>query len=293
MADAASPRLAGRLSRPPRGWPFSNQARRHLHRRDPLGGTSDFTATIHWGDGNTSTGTVLLVSHGASSSSYQVLGGHTYAVAERTRHRVDCRCRRFHGQHQPHATIATVPSNILLLIPTQAGALTVTGQGQIKVSGTVQVDSNSSKALQESGKASISAGHIDIVGGDQISGQATTSVSPSSGSVRGRSADGVRRPQSGDISPHQQGAVTLTGKNTDHQPGILHIDHGLRPGDVDPAARYLCPCGRGLLVSGQATVNGPGVMIYNAGSNFVNNGAAGGTFAPSTSAARPTSTSRR
>ena len=36
--------------------------------------------------------------------------------------------------------------------------------------------------------------------------------------------------------------------------------------------------GGGFNLSGSATVQGSGVMIYNAGSNFTNNGAAGGTF---------------
>jgi hypothetical protein len=177
-------------------------------------------------------------------------------------------------------TIARVGSNILLLNATQAGALTVTGQGQVKVSGTVQVDSSSSKALQESGKASISAGQIDIVGGDQITGQATTSVPPVLG------APSVADPLLALTAPDpvtyhltDMGAVKLAGQNTQTiSPGIYTSITVSGQATLNLLPGIYVVAGGGLTVSGQATVNGWGVMIYNAGSNFVNNGAAGGTF---------------
>jgi hypothetical protein len=263
------------------GLPFSNQLVATFTDATPLGGTGDFTATIHWGDGNTSTGTVVLVNHGANSSSYQVLGGHTYAVGGTypiTVSIVDVGGATANTNLTP--TIATVQSNILLLNPTQAGALTVSGQGQVQVSGTVQVDSSSSKALQESGKASISAGNIDVVGGDQITGQATTGVTPVLGAPS--VADpllALTAPNLGTYHLSNMGAVNLAGKSTQTiSPGIYTsiTVSGQAALTLLPGIYVLA--GGGLTVSGQASVNGPGVMIYNAGSNFVNNGGAGGTF---------------
>jgi hypothetical protein len=281
VADAAFAATGGPAFNAPEGLPFSNQLVATVSDATPLGGTGDFTATIHWGDGNTSTGTVVPVSHGASSSSYQVLGGHTYAVGGMypvTVSIVDVGGSTANTNLTP--TIATVQSNILLLNPTQAGALTVTGQGQIKLSGTVQVDSSSSSALQESAKASISAGHINIVGGDQISGQATTSVPPVLQALSVADPLMALAPPN-PVNDHlaNLGAVNLTGKNTQTiSPGIYTsiTVSGQATLTLMPGIYVLA--GGGLTVSGQATVNGSGVMIYNAGSNFVNTGAAGGTF---------------
>jgi hypothetical protein len=281
VADAALAATGAPAFQAPEGLPFSNQLVATFTDATPLGGTGDFTATIHWGDGNTSTGTVLLVGHGASSSSYQVLGGHTYAVGRAypiTVSIVDVGGATANTNLTP--TIATVPSNILLLNPTQAGALTVTGQGQVKVGGTVQVDSSSSRALQESGKANISAGNINIVGGDQISGQATTSVTPVLGAPS--VADplmALTAPDPGTYPLTSMGAVNLAGKNTQTiSPGIYTSITVTGQATLNLLPGIYVLAGGGLTVSGQATVNGPGVLIYNAGSNFVNGGAAGGTF---------------
>jgi hypothetical protein len=281
VADAALAATAGPAFNAPEGLPFSNQLVATFTDATPLGGTGDFTATIHWGDGNTSTGTVVLVGHGASSSSYQVLGGHTYAVGGAypiTVSIVDVGGATANTNLTP--TIAMVGSNILLLNPTQAGALTVTGQGQVKVSGTVQVDSTSPRALQESGKANITAGNIDIVGGDHITGQTTTSVTPVLG------APSVADPLMALTAPNpatyhlsNMGAVNLAGKSTQTiSPGIYTSITVSGQATLNLLPGIYVLAGGGLTVSGQATVNGPGVMIYNAGSNFVNNGAAGGTF---------------
>jgi hypothetical protein len=75
------------------------------------------------------------------------------------------------------------------------------------------------------------------------------------------------------------GAVNLAGKNSQTiSPGIYTSITVSGQATLTLMPGIYVVAGGGLTVSGQATVNGSGVLIYNAGSNFVNNGAAGGTF---------------
>ena len=50
--------------------------------------------------------------------------------------------------------------------------MTVSGNAQLNVAGTLQVDSSSSKAVMLSGNAEINAAQTRIVGGDQLTGNA-------------------------------------------------------------------------------------------------------------------------
>jgi hypothetical protein len=46
-----------------------------------FGAASDFTTTIHWGDGGSSAGTLVQVSQGWGGTMFAVYGSHTYAAA--------------------------------------------------------------------------------------------------------------------------------------------------------------------------------------------------------------------
>jgi hypothetical protein len=84
VADAA---LTGGALTPPQAFvqePFSSAVLFHFTDGDPGGTASDYTATITWGDGTTSTVTGLASGNGqivAGGSGFDVLGSHMYAAA--------------------------------------------------------------------------------------------------------------------------------------------------------------------------------------------------------------------
>jgi hypothetical protein len=281
VADAALSATGGPNFSPSGGVPFNNQHVANFTDATPLGSFGDFTATVNWGDGNTSTGTVVLISHGTSSTTYNVVAGHTYALPGAysiVTTVVDVGGSAATTSAMP--TKATVLSGVLALNSSADATVNISGKGAINVTGTVQVDSSSTKALSESGQAKVTAGAIDVVGGDQISGQATNSPAPV------LHAPSVADPLAGLTAPSpavygltNKGAINLSGQST------LAIGPGIYTSITvsGPAALTLNPgiyviAGGGLTISGQASVTGTAVMIYNAGSNFINNGASGGVF---------------
>ena len=65
-----------------------------------------------------------------------------------------------------------------MLNTSASGALSLSGSASINVPGMVEVDSSSSSAVQLSGAAKITASGIGIVGGSQVTGSASFSVTP-------------------------------------------------------------------------------------------------------------------
>ncbi len=66
----------------------------------------------------------------------------------------------------------TVAGDVDILNQTASGALTLSGNATLTVAGTLQVDSDSASAVNLSGNAEVTAAQTDIVGGDQVSGNA-------------------------------------------------------------------------------------------------------------------------
>ena len=169
----------------------------------------------------------------------------------------------------------TINQSIIVLDPTAGGALSISGNASIKLSGGVYVDSSSSSALSASGNAEITASVIDVHGGVQKSGNATFNPAPVT------KAATVPDPLAGLPVPSTTGVTnygceSLSGNSkATIKPGIysqiavsgnasLTLDAGL----------YIIE-GGGFQVSGNASVTGTGVTLYNAGSKFPNSG---GTF---------------
>jgi hypothetical protein len=281
VADASLAAHGAPNFTPSLGVPFSNQLLATFTDATPAGGIGDFTASISWGDGNTSTGSVQLVSHGNSSSSYQVFGGYTYTKPGS--YSVVVTITDAGGATAIAASTATtapVLSGVIVLDGSQAGALTLSGSAVLHVGGPVQVDSTSATALIESGNATTTASAINVVGGYQASGHATFSPTPTTHAAY--EADplmGLAAPSPSAYNLMLQGSVNLSGKNSlGIGPGIYTSISVSGQASLSLSPGIYVIAGGGLTVSGQATVTGRGVMIYNAGSNFVNNGAAGGTF---------------
>jgi parallel beta-helix repeat protein len=168
-------------------------------------------------------------------------------------------------------TQAVVPS-VLILNSTASGALSLSGNATINIPGNLIDDSSSKSALIESGNASIKAASIQVVGGVSKSGNATWSPAPTTGAAAVPDPlANLRGPGTSGLTNY--GAVNLSGnQKTTINPGIYssikvsgNASLTLNPGI------YLIE-GGGFTVTGNASVSGTGVMIYNTGSNYPNNG---------------------
>ena len=173
-----------------------------------------------------------------------------------------------------NGTLVIVPAGILVLNATARGALNLSGNSVINETANVIVDSNSATAIQASGNASVTSAATEVVGGVQVSGQATFHPAP----VKGVAAIpdpflNLAAPSGGTF----QGVVNLTGNNfLTINPGVFSSISVSGNAKLTLSAGTYVLAGGGLTVSGNATVSSSGgVLIYNAGSSFPN---PGGTF---------------
>jgi hypothetical protein len=182
----------------------------------------------------------------------------------------------------------TVTPSILVLDPSAGGALTVSGNAGISVPGAVVVDSNSKTALTANGNASVKAGSIQVVGGVSKSGNATLSPAATTGvAVVADPLAGLVVPVASTLGLTSQGSVSLSGNSTKTiSPGIYSQITVSGNASLTLQAGVYIITGGGLTVTGSASINGTGVTIYNAGSNYPSSGgnfggitlSGGGTF---------------
>jgi hypothetical protein len=168
-------------------------------------------------------------------------------------------------------SIVVIPS-IFVLDPKAGGALTISGNASINIPGEVAVDSSSSSAISVNGNASVTAASVQVVGNVKESGNASLSPAPVTGAaatpdpfatLSGPSTTGLTN----------YGAKTVSGNSS------LTICQGIysqitAAGNakltMNPGT-YIIE-GGGLTVTGNASVTGTDVFIYNAGSNYPNSG---------------------
>ena len=146
----------------------------------------------------------------------------------------------------------------LVLDKNSPSALSVSGNGTFSVTGgPVYVNSTSSTAVQVSHNATLSAPAIDLVGGDSGSNGTLGTITPVTATLadplaylpvptgltsRSLSGGGSQTIQPGIYT----GGINWTGGTLTMSPGIYYMNGG------------------GFQVSGQGSVTGSGVMIYNA-----------------------------
>jgi hypothetical protein len=165
-----------------------------------------------------------------------------------------------------------VNPSVLILDPTADGALTVSGNATINVTGSIVVNSNSSSALTVNGNPTLTAASIPVVGNVHESGHPTFSPAPVTG------AAAVADPLANLAPPSTSGmtnygAAKITGNSTQTlQPGIYSeiTISGKASVTLSPGV-YLIE-GGGFTVSGNASVTGTGILIYNTGSKYPNSG---------------------
>jgi Bacterial Ig-like domain (group 3) len=156
----------------------------------------------------------------------------------------------------------TVKQSVYVLNKTAAGALTVSGDASLDLAGDVVVNSRSKDAVSLSGDAQIDAARIEVVGGVDRGRHATLGSAPVTGIAP------VDDPLAGLAAPTggvRRGPVDLTHGSLTINPGVYY---SIRvSGDATLTLRpgvYVIE-GGGLTVSGNGSINGSGVMIYNAG----------------------------
>jgi hypothetical protein len=225
------------------------------------GPASTEAVTWNWGDATTTTQTV-------SSSSGTLSASHVYAAASPTSYGVTLTMTDNTDGLATQANFGvTVTQSIYALNGTAAGSVSVSGNAGISIPGTLYVDSSSRTALTESGNAHVSAAAIQVVGGVSKSGNATLSPAAATGaasvadplaSLTGPSTSGLTNYSA---ARYSNGAHTLC-------PGIYsqisasgNASLTLNPG------LYLIE-GGGFTVTGNASVSGTGVTIYNTSSNY-------------------------
>ena len=171
----------------------------------------------------------------------------------------------------------TVGQSIIVLDPSANGALTLSGNANINVPGIVTVDSKSSTALTSSGNAKFTATSIQVVGGSQKSGNATFSPAPVTGASAKSLVDplaGFGGPSTSGLTNYGAGSVSGNGTHT-FNPGVYSsITISGNIAATFNSGIYIIE-GGGFSVSGNATVTGAGVFIYNTGTKYPS---AGGTY---------------
>jgi hypothetical protein len=175
-------------------------------------------------------------------------------------------------------TITLAPfgaTSVYILSGSAPGALTVTGNAQLRLQGDLVVDSNSSSAINASGNGNVSANSIRVVGQTQLSNNAQIAPAPVTGVTT------VPDPLSSLAAPTSSGlttysAVNLTNSNSQTiNPGIypsISVS-GSATLTMNPGLYVIA--GGGFSVTGNGNVTGNGVTIYNTGTSFLNSG---GTF---------------
>ena len=154
---------------------------------------------------------------------------------------------------------------ILLLDATGKGALTVSGNGRVSVKGgEIVVDSSSTQAVKITGNGSVSATKVDtkglsISGKGTVNGTVNTTDTPTANPLATLPTPSVPSIVRSSVT------MNISGGQVTLQPG-LYIGGIKISGNVQVilAAGIYYFQGGGFSVSGQATVTGANVMLYNA-----------------------------
>jgi Ca2+-binding RTX toxin-like protein len=169
-------------------------------------------------------------------------------------------------------TTSVSPSaSIYVLSSSASGALTISGNAEINVPGMVDVNSKSATALIASSNAIVDSGGVHVVGGDSITGNAKFSPKPTTGDAA--VADPLANLAAPSVSGTSNGAINVSGsQSVTINPGIYSSITVSGNGKLTMNPGIYVIAGGGFTVSGNGSVTGTGVMIYNCGSNYPGTG---------------------
>ena len=164
---------------------------------------------------------------------------------------------------------------ILVLDSSASDALILAGNARINFPGVIYVDSSSSSALSASGNAQVTAAAIDVNGGVKKSGNASLSPAPTVGvPVIGDPLATLAFPSTTGVTNY--GSFSLGGNSSKTiQPGIYSSISVSGNAKLTMSNGIYIIEGGGFSVSGNASVAGSGVMIFNGGSKI---STTGGTY---------------
>jgi len=169
-------------------------------------------------------------------------------------------------------SVTLPPESIFVLNSQSSGALTISGNADIAMAGELVVDSSSSSGLLASGNAGVTAsGGVLVVGGVSKSGNARAAKTGTPGGTGDPLANLPEPPASGPVQ-----SVSLSGNSTKtisagtYSSISVSGNAGLT---LNPGVYVIK--GGGMTVSGNASISGNGVLIFDAGSNYP---ATGGSF---------------
>jgi hypothetical protein len=163
-------------------------------------------------------------------------------------------------------------TSVFVLSPSAAGALSLSGNAQLNLAtGPVYVNSSSSSAISLSGSAQVTAGSISTVGGTQKSANAKFSTSPVTGvGTFGDPLSNLAVPEAATYNLLVKGSVNVSSSaSRTINPGIYSQISVSGSGKLTMNPGIYVIAGGGFSVTGNGSVSGDGVMIYNAGSNYL------------------------
>ncbi len=166
----------------------------------------------------------------------------------------------------------TVNQSIIVLDPTAASAFSLSGNAIVALAGGVFVDSSSPTALSANGNAQVTASVIDVTGGVNNSHNASLSPTPTTGApALADPLAALAEPSTAGLTNY--GAVSLSGTSSATiEPGIYTQISVSGQGSLTMNSGVYMIEGGGFSVSGQGSVSGAGVMIFNAGGDYPNTG---------------------
>ncbi len=162
----------------------------------------------------------------------------------------------------------TVNQSIIVLDPTASGALFLSGNAAISLAGGVFVDSSSSSAVSASGNANVQASVIKVHGGVQKTGNASLSPAPiTRAAPLANPLSGLPLPSTSGLTNY--GSKSLSGNSSATiNPGIYSQINASGNAKLTMNSGLYIIEGGGFSISGNASVTGSGVTIFNAESKY-------------------------
>ncbi len=166
-------------------------------------------------------------------------------------------------------TVGTLaPGSAYILNPTASGAVTASGNASVYLPGGLFVDSNAaSNAIIASGNARINASTLQSVGGVSKTGNAVVTTRSGAPSATNDPLASLSSPSLAGLTSY--GAASIAGNTTATlNPGIYTSIQISGNANVTLNPGIYVIKGGGLTVSGNASVRGSSVTIFNAGSGY-------------------------
>ncbi|HUG71297.1 MAG TPA: PKD domain-containing protein, partial [Pirellulaceae bacterium] len=217
-------------------------------------------ATIDWGDGTIEPATISKVAASIPTTG-QITAKHMYTSTGLFTATVTVEDDDGGVASSAFQVDVRLGHSIFVLNAGDPGALSLTGDAAINVEGRVVVNSGSSSAIRATGNARITASSVEVVGGVDLTGEAT--VSPAPTRLPWPVADPLGAMPAPYISGPHQGAITCNDGVQKLAPGVY--EKILATGNcqlVLQSGIYVI-AGGGLRVTGSAGVTGNEVLIYN------------------------------